>query len=44
MYSQLKDYVRKIEAMERYQKNIFSSMSDFLITVNSTGRIQYFNA
>lgn len=44
MYNQLKDYVRKIEAMERYQKNIFSSMSDFLITVNSTGRIQYFNA
>ncbi|MBI9107704.1 MAG: PAS domain S-box protein [Spirochaetales bacterium] len=43
LYDQLKEYVRKIEAMERYQKNIFSSMSDFLITTNSDGNIHYFN-
>jgi len=43
LYDQLKDYVRKIEAMQRYQKNIFSSMSDFLITTNPDGGIHYFN-
>ena len=43
LYSQLKEYVRKIEALERYQKNIFSSMSDFLITTNPDGSIHYFN-
>jgi class 3 adenylate cyclase/PAS domain-containing protein len=43
LYDQLKEYVRKIEAMERYQKNIFSSMSDFLITTNPDGSIHYFN-
>lgn len=43
LYDQLKEHVRKIEAMERYQENIFSSMSDFLITTNSDGSIHYFN-
>jgi PAS domain S-box-containing protein len=43
LYSELKEQLRKIEAMERYQNNIFSSMSDFLITTNPDGTIHYFN-
>ncbi len=43
LYNQLKEYVKKIEAMERYQNNIFSSMSDLLITTNPDGSIHYFN-
>ena len=43
LYNQLKDYVRQIESMQRYQENIFSSMSDLLITTNSDGTIHYFN-
>ena len=43
MYRQLKEQLRKIEAMERYQENIFSSMSSLLITTNPDGSIHYFN-
>ena len=43
LYDQLKKYLKKIEAMERYQKSIFSSMSDFLVTADENGAIHYFN-
>ena len=43
LYDQLKAYLKKIETLERYQKNIFSSMSDFLITADENGGIHYFN-
>lgn len=43
LYSQLQEQLRKIETMERYQNNIFSSMSDFLITTNPDGSLNYYN-
>lgn len=43
LYAQLKEQLNKIEAMERYQAGIFSSMSDFLLTTNPDGSLQYFN-
>ncbi|MDC7228044.1 MAG: adenylate/guanylate cyclase domain-containing protein [Spirochaetales bacterium] len=43
LYSQLQDHLRKIEAMERYQQSIFTSMSDLLITTSADGKIRYFN-
>ena len=43
LYAQLQEQMRKIEALERYQENIFTSMSDFLITTNHDGRLQYYN-
>ncbi len=43
MVKEIKDYLRKIEALERYQENIFSSMTNLLITTDSEGRIKYFN-
>lgn len=43
LYTQLKAYVKQIESMQRYQNNIFSSMSDMLITTNPDGTIHYFN-
>lgn len=44
LFQDLKEYLSKIEAMERYQDNIFSSMTNLLITTDSDGNIQYFNA
>ncbi len=43
MVKEIKDYLRKIETLERYQENIFSSMTNLLITTDSEGRIKYFN-
>ena len=43
LYTQLREYVSQIEQLERYQKNIFSSMSDLLITTDAAGGIHYFN-
>ena len=44
MYQELKDYLSKIEALERYQESIFSSMTNLLVTTDRAGRIRYFNA
>ena len=43
LYTQLQEHLRRIEAMERYQNSIFTSMSDFLLTTNSDGSLHYFN-
>ncbi len=43
MVKEIRDYLRKIESLERYQENIFSSMTNLLITTDSEGRIKYFN-
>ncbi len=43
LYRDLEKQYKEIEALERYQENIFSSMSDLLITTDSRGRIHYFN-
>ncbi len=43
MVKEIKDYLKKIESLERYQENIFSSMTNLLITTDSEGKIKYFN-
>jgi adenylate cyclase len=43
LHDQLKDYTRRIEALERYQKNIFSSMTNILLTADIDGYLRYFN-
>lgn len=43
LHEELKEYLAKIEAMERYQENIFSSMTNLLVTTDKQGRIKYFN-
>ena len=43
LHNQLLEYTRRIESLERYQENIFSSMTNMLITTDITGNIKYFN-
>ncbi len=43
LFQDLKDYLSRIEELERYQENIFSSMTNLLITTDEQGRIHYFN-
>lgn len=43
LYRELQDYARNIEELERYQENIFDSMTNLLITTDPKGRIHYFN-
>lgn len=43
MYDELKEYLTEIEALERYQASIFTSMTNLLITTDRSGRIRYFN-
>jgi PAS domain S-box-containing protein len=35
--------LQKIEALERYQENVFNSMPNMIITTNPNGQIHYFN-
>jgi len=43
LYSELQEYLRKIEELERYQESIFESMTNLLVTTDAEGRIHYFN-
>ncbi|QEN09931.1 PAS domain S-box protein [Oceanispirochaeta crateris] len=43
LYRELKDYVKKIEDLERYQESIFESMTNILITTDENNKIEYFN-
>jgi len=43
LMKELKDYLKRIEAMEHYQESIFKSMTNLLITTDSGGNIRYFN-
>ncbi|MDC7231981.1 MAG: adenylate/guanylate cyclase domain-containing protein [Spirochaetales bacterium] len=43
LYKELKDYVKQVEDLQEYQKNIFESMTNILITTDEKNRIQYFN-
>ncbi len=43
LFKELKARLRHIEALERYQENVFSSMTNLLITTDSNGSIHYFN-
>ncbi|TVQ23353.1 MAG: PAS domain S-box protein [Spirochaetaceae bacterium] len=43
LYRELQEYLRTIEELQRYQENVFESMTNLLITTDETGRIHYFN-
>ena len=43
LFQELRDYLRRIEELERYQESIFSSMTNLLITTDEKGRIRYYN-
>jgi PAS domain S-box-containing protein len=43
LFDELKEQLRQIESLERYQENVFSSMTNLLITVDREGHIEYFN-
>jgi adenylate cyclase len=44
LFQDLREYLARIQALERYQENIFSSMTNLLITTDQEGRIRYFNS
>jgi len=43
LMNELREYLKKIEALERYQESIFKSMTNLLITTDSDGKVHYFN-
>jgi class 3 adenylate cyclase/GAF domain-containing protein len=43
LFEQLQERLKQIEALERYQENIFSSMTNLLVTTDKRGQIQYYN-
>lgn len=43
LYRELEEHARHIEELERYQENIFSSMTNLLVTTDPDGTIHYFN-
>ena len=43
LFQELKEYLARIEALERYQKNIFASMTNLLVTTDAKGKLRYFN-
>jgi len=43
LYRELQQRFKQIEELERYQENVFSSMTNLLVTTDATGNIHYFN-
>ena len=43
LYRELQEHARQIEELERYQENIFDSMTNLLVTTDPKGQIHYFN-
>ncbi len=43
LYRELQRQLKYVEELERYQENIFSSMTNFLITTDDVGEVHYFN-
>jgi adenylate cyclase len=43
LHNRLREYTRKIQALERYQENIFTSMTNLLLTTDTEGHIRYYN-
>lgn len=44
LMQELKDYLKEIEDLKLYQENIFSSMTNLLVTTDRDRRIHYYNA
>jgi adenylate cyclase len=43
LFDETKTSLQKIDALERYQENVFNSMTSMIITTDPNGRIYYFN-
>lgn len=43
LYRELQKQFQQVEELERYQENIFSSMTNLLVTTDEKGNIHYFN-
>jgi PAS domain S-box-containing protein len=43
LFTEMKEYLKKIEALERYQENVFNSMTNIIVAADSEGQIHYFN-
>ncbi len=43
LFQEVKQKLKEIEALQRYQESIFSSMTNLLITTDAKGNIHYFN-
>ncbi len=43
LLKELREYVKQVEELERYQESIFASMTNLLITTDDKGRLAYFN-
>jgi len=43
LYDEMQKNLKRVEELERYQKSIFSSMTNILVTVDKSGSIRYFN-
>ena len=43
LFQEIKQKLKEIEALQRYQESIFSSMTNLLITTDDKGNIHYFN-
>ncbi|MDR1626544.1 MAG: GAF domain-containing protein [Spirochaetia bacterium] len=43
LFDEMRESIRKIEALERYQENVFNSMTNMIITTDAQGFIHYFN-
>lgn len=43
LFEQLRAQLRRVEALERYQENVFSSMTNLLLATDRRGALRYFN-
>ncbi len=43
LFQELKEHAERIEALERYQESVFSSMTNLLVTTERDGTVRYFN-
>jgi PAS domain S-box-containing protein len=43
LFGEMKEYLRKIEELQRYQENVFNSMTSMIITTDPDGCFHYFN-
>lgn len=43
LFDQLREQLRRVEALERYQENVFSSMTNLLLATDRRGAVRYYN-
>lgn len=43
LFEETREASKKIDSLERYQENVFNSMTNMIVTTDATGRIYYYN-